>query len=339
MKRPRNTPKIAFFELEKWEEDYIKKNLKNFRLKFFRKDLTERNASKIRNFDGIGIFIYSQITQRLLNKLPKLKLISTMSTGYDHIDLAECEKREITVCNVPTYGENTVAEHTFALILALSRKIIESIARTRRGNFSLEGLRGFDLKGKTIGIVGCGNIGRHVARIAKGFGMDILLYDVHKDKKFARQVGAKYVKFDTLLKNSDIITLHAPLLPATRHMINLKNIKLIKKGAILVNTARGGLVDGSAIIKALDKGILSGAALDVLEEEELIKEEKQLLSRKFPMERQKNVLEEHILAAKDNVIITPHNAFNSHEALARILDTTVKNIKGFFNNRKTNVVK
>ncbi len=282
-------PKIAFFELEKWEEDYIKANLKNVQLKFFKNDLNERNVKKIKNFDAIAIFIYSQITKRILDQLPNLKLITTMSTGYDHIDLEECKKRGITVCNVPTYGENTVAEHTFALILTLSRKIIESVNRTRRGDFSLKGLRGFDLKGKTIGIVGCGNIGRHVARIAKGFKMKILVYDVCKDMKFAKQIGFKYVDLNILLKKSDIITLHVPLLPATKHMINKDNIKLIKKGAILINTARGGVVDTTALIKALDKGILSAAALDVLEEEELIKEEKQLLSKKFPMERQRKV--------------------------------------------------
>ena len=169
--------------------------------------------------------------------------------------------------------------------------------------------------------------------------MKILVFDVHKDMKFAKKMGFKYASFENLLKNSDIITLHAPLLPTTKHMINLDNIKLIKKGAILVNTARGQLVDGAAIIKALDKGILSAAALDVMEEEELIKEEKQLLAKQFPMERQKNILEEHILIAKDNVIITPHNAFNSNEALLRILDTTIDSIKGFLKNRNVNIVK
>lgn len=332
-------PKIAFFELEKWEEDYIKDNLKDIKLKFFKSDLNVRNAKKIRGFDAVGISIYSQINKKILDKLPKLKLITAMSTGFDHIDLKECRNKGIVVCNVPTYGENTVAEHTFALILALSRRIIDSVNRTRREDFSLEGLRGFDLKGKTIGIIGCGNIGKHVARIAKGFEMKILVYDVCKDMKLARKIGFKYSGFDNLLKNSDIISLHAPLLESTKHMINLDNIKLIKKGAILVNTSRGGLVDGAAIIKALNKGILSGAALDVLEEEELIKEEKQLLAKQFPMERQRNVLEEHILIAKDNVIITPHNAFNSNEALVRILDTTIANIKGFLNNKKVNVIK
>jgi len=332
-------PKIAFFELEEWEKDYIKANLKDVQLKFFKSDLNARNAKKIKDFEGVGVFIYSQINKKILDKLPKLKLITAMSTGYDHIDLKECRNKGIVVCNVPTYGENTVAEHTFALILALSRRIIDSVNRTRRGIFNLEGLRGFDLKGKTIGIVGCGNIGRHVARIAKGFEMKILVYDINRDMKLAKKIGFKYSGFENLLKNSDIVSLHAPLLPATRNMINLNNIKLIKKGAILVNTARGGLVDGAAIIKALNKGILSGAGLDVLEEEELIKEEKQLLSKQFPMERQQNVLEQHILIAKDNVIITPHNAFNSNEALVRILDTTIANIKGFLKNKKVNVVK
>ncbi|MBI3034501.1 hydroxyacid dehydrogenase, partial [Candidatus Woesearchaeota archaeon] len=253
--------------------------------------------------------------------------------------LDECKKRNITVCNVPFYGENTVAEHTFALILALSRKIIEGAERTRKGDFSLDGLRGFDLKGKTIGIVGMGSIGQHVARMAKGFEMNILAFDLRKDSKLAKSLGFRYVDFEYLLKNSSIITLHCPYSKATHHLINKSNIGKIKKGGILINTARGALIETEALVNALSRGIISSAGLDVLEEECAIKEEKQLLSKRFAQECDlRTVLENHILQRMENVVITPHNAFNSTEALLRILDTTIENIKAYSRKKPVNVV-
>lgn len=333
--------KIAFFEIEDWEIPIIKELLAGYTLKFFNEKLTPGNIQEIADFDVISVFIYSHVNEEILKHLPNLKLITTRSTGYDHIDLKACKKRKITVCNVPTYGENTVAEHTFALILAITRKIIESVERTKKGNFDLKGLRGFDLKGKTIGVIGgCGNIGRHVVRIAHGFEMKILVYDVNKDEKFAREMGFKFVEMDELLSESDIITLHVPLLDATKHMINLDNISKIKKGAVLINTARGGLVQTEALIKALDEDIIAYAGLDVLEEECAMKEERELLTSEFEKRCDlKKILEQHILVESDKVIITPHNAFNSEEALRRILETTIENIKSFHQGKAANTVK
>ncbi len=332
--------KIAFFETEDWEEEYLKRKIKFHELVFFRNKLSEEVIKLVCNADILSIFVYSKIDKSLLSRFKNLKAIVTRSTGFDHINLKECKKRNISVLNVPHYGENTVAEHTFALILALSRKIHKSYERTIRGNFSLEGLRGFDLKGKTIGVIGLGSIGKHVARIAKGFEMNILAYDVKKDKSFAEKFGIKYVKFDYLLKNSDIVTLHCPYNKETHHLINTKNIKLIKKGAYLINTARGGNVETKALVNTLANGNLGGAGLDVLEEESIIKEEIQLLSKNFPKNNLQNLLENHLLLTFDNVIITPHNAFNSEEALTRILDTTIENIKEVLENKKlANIVK
>jgi D-lactate dehydrogenase len=331
------TLKIAFFEVEGWEKEYIKKNFKDKNLYFLRtldKDLIKKKE----DFDVISIFIYSRINKKVLDKFPNLKFIATRSTGFDHIDIDECKKRNIKISNVPYYGENTVAEHTFALILALSRKIHKSYERTIRGDFSLEGLRGFDLRGLTLGVIGAGHIGQHVIRIAKGFEMNVLVFDINNNNKLAKKLGFKYMSLDKLLANSDIITLHAPLNKSTYHLINKKNINHIKKGAILINTARGGLVETGALVKALHKGILGGAGLDVLEEEKLIKEERQLLSRNFPKENLKNLLRNHLLLTYDNVIITPHNAFNSKEALIRILDTTINNIKAFIKHKPINLV-
>lgn len=331
--------KIAFFEIEDWEKDYLKKYLgKN--IYFSKEKLTERNVGKIKDCEILAVFIYSKITKKILDKLPKLKMIATMSTGFDHIDLEECKKRKIKVCNVPTYGENTVAEHTFALILSISRKIPESIEKTRRGDFRLSGLRGFDLKGRKIGIIGCGNIGKHVARIAKGFEMDILVFDVKKNPKLAKKVGFRYVSMDKLLKESDIITLHVPDNKFTHHMINDKALRKCKKGVILINTARGGLIDTKALLKALRNNTVKYAGLDVLEGECFIREEKELLHSDFMKVCDlKTVLRSNMLLNNPNVCITPHNAFNSKEALLRILDTTIENIKRFIKKKPVNVVK
>jgi D-lactate dehydrogenase len=331
--------KIVFFEIEDWEKDYIKKSLKGFEIKFFKEPLDEKNLSKVKNYDILSVFIYSAVDKKKLDKFTNVKLITTMSTGFDHINLEECKKKNIAVSNVPYYGENTVAEHTFALILALSRRLFGSIERTKRGSFDLKGLRGFDLKGKTIGIVGTGHIGSHVARIANGFEMDIIAYDIKKDKKLKKNYGVKYVPLDALLKKADIITLHAPLNEKTKHMLNKKNIKLMKPTALIINTARGGLIETNALANFLVKNKMAGAGIDVLEEECFIKEEMQLLSRRFAQTCDlKTLIENHILLKLDNVIITPHNAFNSKEALQRILDTTISNIKNFLKNKQQNVV-
>jgi len=332
--------KIAFFEIEDWEEDYLKEKLKKHELIFFSGTLNEENLNSVRDVDAISVFIYSKVDKKVLNNFEKLKFISTRSTGFDHIDIKEVKKKNILVLNVPNYGKNTVAEHTFALILSLSRKIPESYERTIRGNFSLDGLRGFDLKNRTIGIIGLGHIGSHVARIANGFEMKILSYGPHSNDKAIRKLGVKYVSLNNLLKNSDIVTLHCPYNKETHHLIDKKKISLMKEGAYLINTARGGLIDTHALIQALSKGKLGGAGLDVLEEESLIKEEIQLLSKNFPKENLMNLLENHLLLTFDNVIITPHNAFNSQEALKRILKTTVDNLNcAFGKNKCENIVK
>lgn len=334
---------IAFLGVEKWEQEYLREKLKPFKglfPVFFSKSLNDSVLKKIKNTDVLVVFVWSQIDGRVINQLPKLKFIATMSTGFDHIDLDVCEQRGIKVSNVPFYGDNTVAEHTFALILALSRKLPESIERTQRGDFTLQGLQGFDLKGKTIGIIGLGHIGEKVAEIAAGFNMKILASDPNKNLKLAKKLKIRYVGLDYLLGNSDIISLHAPHNKETHHLINKGNINKIKKGALLINTARGGLVDTDALILALDKKILAGAGLDVLEEECFIKEEKELLTKPFQKTCDlRTVLQGHLLAYDKRVLVTPHNAFNSREALLRILDTTAENIMGYLKKRPVNLVK
>lgn len=335
--------KLAFFEIESWEQEYLEERLATIidlkNVQFFDRPLLANDINQIKDIDILSTFIYSQINKNTITKLPNLKYIAAMSTGFDHIDLTAARKSKIKVSNVPFYGENTVAEHSFALILALSRKLIPSIEKTRHGDFNQKDLRGFDLKDKTIGIIGFGHIGQHVAQMAVGFQMNILAYDIHRDAKLAKKYHLQYVLLNELLKKSDVISLHAPYNNKTHHLINQKNIFQIKKDAVLVNTARGGLIETEALFDALKRNHLAGVGLDVLEEEFFIKEEKELLSSEFSKNHNlKTILENHLLLNDSRVIITPHNAFNSKEALTRILDTTIENISRFLAKRPINLV-
>jgi D-lactate dehydrogenase len=330
---------ILFFEVTPAERDYLKKSpLAKYSLKLYEEKIQDVDPSFLQKADILSMFIASELNREIIERTPHLKFVATRSTGYDHIDVETCKKRKILVANVPFYGENTVAEHTFALILALSRKVHEASLRTIRGNFSFEGLQGFDLQGKTLGIIGTGHIGLHAIRIAKGFGMKVIAYDVIKNTFMAETLGFEYVLFETLLAGSDIISLHAPENKHTHHMINKKNVHKIKHGAILINTARGGLVETEALTLALDQGILSGAGLDVLEGEGLIKEERQILTQQISIDRLKTLVQNHILLNRENVVITPHIAFNSKEAFLRILDTTTANILAFLDHKPENLI-
>jgi len=332
--------KIAFFEAKEWEKDYLTKRLSDFELVFFEDKLSQDNVALAKDVEVIAVFIDSQINKEIIEALPNLKMVAARSTGFDHIDLKTCQEKNILVCNVPHYGDNAVAEYTFALILDLSRKIHQSIQEVRDGGFSFEGLTGFDLKGKTLGVVGTGNIGQHVIRIAKGFEMNVLAYDVFENKENAEKLGFNYDSLENVFKNSDIISLHVPYNEHTHHLINAQNINLIKRGAYLINTSRGGVIETNALVKALANGTIGAAGLDVLEEENFVKEELHLLSKESLAHADlKVVLENHILMEQENVIITPHNAFNSREALEKILETTVENILGFIKNKIINTVK
>lgn len=336
--------KIVFFELDKFglgdKKEYIKKALSAHEVIFVEEPLTSQNASKAGDAEAVACFIYSQINDDLLSKLQNLKLLVTMSTGFEHIDAVACKKRNVIACNVPSYGEHTVAEHAIALLLALTKKIVPSVERTKKGDFSLDGLRGSDLHGKTMGIIGTGKIGKNTAKLSKAFGMRVIAFDRFPDNEFAKKEGISYVLFDDLLSDSDFISLHAPETPETKHMINSNNVRKIKPGCFLINTARGSLIETEALLIGLKEGILAGAGLDVLEEEYAIREEMELLHEQYHKKFDvKTLLEEHILLEQPNVIVTPHNAFNTNEALMRILDTTVDNINAFLAGVPRNVIK
>lgn len=333
--------KIVFFETQDNLKTIAEKNIlkKNNKLIFEQKTLNRITLKLASDADIISASIYSKINKAALDKMPRLKLIATRSTGFDHIDLEECKKRNITVCNVPKYGESTIAEHAFGLILALSKNIHKAYENSKKHDFSTGSLMGIDLKDKTIGIVGTGNIGAHIASIAKGFSMSILAYDLKQNKNLSRRFNVEYVdSVNEILKKSDIITLHLPLLESTRHLINMKNVNKIKKGALLINTSRGGLVDTDALIYGLNNNIIAGAGLDVLEGEELLKNEKKVIKDKLDIDNFKLLVRNHLLLRNENVIYTPHIAYYTKEAVQRIMQTTIDNINGFVKNKIINKI-
>ena len=332
--------KIGFFSIEPQEKEVLKGSFPNDKLFFCSQKLSSANLKEYKQLEVISSFVNSVLCKSILEKFPNLKLIATRSTGFDHIDLDYCQKKNITVCNVPSYGENTVAEHTFALILTLSRRILESVGCTRGGVFEFGGLRGFDLKGKTLGVIGGGKIGQNVIKIAGSFGMEIIVFDVVKNQKLAKDLGFSYVSLDKLFGSSDIITLHVPYNNHTHHLIDNKAVNKMKKGVYIINTSRGAVIDTKALVKGLESKKVAGAGLDVLEEEKKLKEESKLVCQSGLEPKDIEILlEDHVLLKMPNVVVTPHNAFNTKEALERILQTTIKNIKSFKKKKLINKVK
>ena len=329
--------KIAFFENEPWEIKTLKKAFAKDKLTFVKGKLSTSSAKKVKDTQAISTFVKSDLSSKVLEQLPNLKLICTRSTGCDHIDLEYCREKKIVVCNVPAYGKNTVAEQAFALILNISRRIMECRKRTLKCDFNHNALRGFDLEGKTLGVVGAGNIGQYAIKIGKGFGMKVIAFDVYKNPKLAKKLGFKYATLDNVLKNSDIVTLHVPYNKHTHHLINRSKLKLMKNGSVLINTSRGAVVDTIALKDALKSKHLLAAGLDVLEFEHDITPKANL--KKMPLEKRRVVKAGMDIMKMPNVLVTPHNAFNTSEAVQRILNTTIEHINGFKDGRVVNRVK
>ena len=329
--------KVAFFEASPSDQAYLRGLLAQEHDAVFSPEvLDDDNVALAADAEVLSVFIYSTVDEQVARRIPKLKCVATRSTGFDHVDLAFCDRAGIAVQNVPRYGENTVAEHTFSLILALSRNSHRLYTRMMMASeeISRTGLIGFDLNGKTLGVVGAGKIGLHVIRIAKGFGMKVIVHSRSQDDFLSDLLGFEYVELDELLAASDIISLHVPLTEHTRHLINKDNIEKIKPGAILINTARGGVVCNEALTLALDRKILAGAGLDAMEGEELVQHEIDPAST----ERFADLGAGLGLIYRDNVVFTPHIGYYSVEALQRILDTTVANIHAFAQGRILNPV-
>jgi D-lactate dehydrogenase len=287
--------------------------------------LSEETADAVKNAQAVCAFVNDKLDRPCLEELAKngVQLVALRSAGFNHVDVESAKRLGLTVTRVPAYSPHAVAEHAVALLLTLNRKTHRAFNRVRELNFSLSGLVGFDLFGKTTGIVGTGKIGRITGEILRGFGMRVLAYDRSPDREWAHQTGVEYIEsLPALLQNSDVVSLHTPLTPETRYTIRAETIALMKPGSILINVSRGALVDTKALIRALKSGHIGGVGLDVYEEEEGI----------FFEDLSGEVLHDDELARLltfPNVLITSHQAFLTREALSEIARTTVTNIAAF----------
>ncbi len=343
---PVQSRKICFVELETEGREFFEAALEAHEVEFAR-DL----GSVPEDCEVMSVFISERIEGIFFDRHPALKLICTRSTGCDHIDLDACRSRNVVVTNVGSYGENTVAEHAFALILALTRRLRDSENAVRTGHFSRDRLRGFDLRGRTMGVVGAGRVGLHVVRIAVGFGMKVVAYDAEPHSFFSELLDFRYVPFGELLREADVITLHVPLNETTRHMINRETLALCRPGVLIINTARGGLIETGAAVEALDSGHVAGLGLDVLEDERIFQEggATPLLGEKIA-ERVRNapnapaaretspqrvaefsrLVSHSQLLNRPDVILTPHVAFNSDEAVRCLRAVTLESMLDYF---------
>jgi D-lactate dehydrogenase len=326
----KNKINIAFFDAKPYDiESFNEINIKyDFKIKYFNFHLTSDNIVLVQDYDTIIVFVNDTIDADMIGKLEEfgIQLIALRSSGFNNIDLKAALNR-IKVVRVPSYSPNAIAEHTIALMLSLNRKIHRAYFRTRDSNFALNGLLGFDMYGKTAGIIGTGRIGKVLVRILSGFGMKVLVNDKFPDKKFASETGAKYVNIEEIYRLSDIISLNCPLTNETEYMIDAKALALMKKGVMLINTGRGKLIKTSDLIEGLKSGQIGSAGLDVYEEE----------SQYFFEDLSDRVLGDDVLArllSFNNVIITSHQGFFTREALHNIAETTLKNINDYYSGRK-----
>jgi D-lactate dehydrogenase len=332
---------IVMFETEEWERQACVRLESHHRVQCVAEPLDLRNAADFSDVEVASPFINSRLDASVLAHFPKLKLIATRSTGYDHIDLHYCAKHGVAVSNVPDYGDSTVAEHVFALLLAVARNLVEAVERTRRGRFTQTGLRGFELRDGVIGVVGTGRIGLRVIEIARGFGMKVIAYDVQQDEAAATRLNFSYASLDQLLSDADVVTLHVPATSGTHHMLSDREFSRMKPSAILINTARGNIVDVEAMVRALADRRLRAAGLDVLPQEPLIREEAAIFHQEAAVrdaEDFKALVANNVLLRFPNVIVTPHNAYNTDAALQRIIATTLANIEAFAQGKPQNVV-
>jgi D-lactate dehydrogenase len=332
--------KIAIFEAEEWERDACARLHGRHKVACTREPLTEATVPGFADCEVVSPFVHSALTAAVLSRIPGLRLVATRSTGFDHIDLDYCAAHGIAVSNVPDYGDATVAEHVFALLLAIGRNLIEAVERTRRGTFTQAGLRGFELRGRTLGVIGTGRIGRRVIEIAKGFGMEVLAFDMRPDERAAERLAFRYAAFTDVLSAAEIVTLHVPASAQTVNLMSDREFGLMRRGAVLINTARGNVVDTSALVRALVEGRIAAAGLDVLPHEPLIREEAQIFRADAPASQYdlKALVANHVLLRFPNVIVTPHNAYNTDGAVRRIIETTLENIEAFARGAPQNVV-
>lgn len=323
---------IIFYDIKQFERDFFEKELfDKYNLEFKEEELTpETQISYLEeNAEIISVFTSSRLTSEVLYRFKKLKLILTRSVGFSHIDMDYCNENHILVANTPHYGDYTVAEFSFGILLNLVRRICYGVNELKNGDMYPETF-GMELCDKTIGIIGTGSIGEKSVKIAKGFSMNVVCYDVLKNIKIEEKYNVKYVDLNTLCKLSDVIMLHAPLTPNSYHLIDRDMISLMKDNAIIVNTARGELVDTEALYDALLDNKIKGAALDVLEYEETISNKRP--GENINLKNLRTSLINNKLLNLHNVIVTPHIAYDTQEAVNRILEMTISNLNDYRQN-------
>ena len=318
--------KIAMFDTHAYEREVFEETNATFRhvITYLEPRLTRETAALAKGHQAVCSFVNDRVDASALEVLRNsgLRLVALRSAGYNHVDLIAANRLGVRVVRVPEYSPHAVAEHAVALVLALNRKIHRAYARVREWNFSLDGLVGFDLHGKTVGIVGTGRIGQVAARIFRGFGCRVIAHDVKVQDSLAAEAGVQYTSLPELYGTSDIVSLHVPLTPSTHHMIDASTLGAMKRGVVLINTGRGALIDSRALIDVLKSGHLGAAGLDVYEEEEGI----------FFQDLSSRVLQDDVLARLltfPNVLITSHQAFLTRKALASIARTTLENVALF----------
>lgn len=322
--------RIAFFDTKPYDRRYFQNHNQDFKfdITYLQDHLNETTVRLTRDFDAVCAFVGDDLNKKVIDALYEhgIKLIALRSAGFNNVDLDAAYGR-IHVVRVPAYSPEAVAEHAVTLMLTLNRKTHRAYYRVRDSNFSINGLIGFDMAGKTVGIVGTGKIGKAAIRILNGFGMRVLAYDVYPDKEFAKKCNCTYVDLETIYKESDIISLHCPLTPQNVHIINQDTLSKMKNSVMIINTGRGKLIKTKDLIGALKSGTIGSAGLDVYEEE----------SEYFFEDRSEEAINDDILARLltfPNVLITSHQGFFTHEALTNITHTTLENIRLYFNEGK-----
>ena len=317
--------KIAFFGAKPYDiASFDKVNEKyNYDIRYYKGHLNPNNVVLTQDMDAVCIFVNDTADAAVIDAMVDngVKLLALRCAGFNNVDL-KAAKGKLPVVRVPAYSPYAVAEYSLALMLSLNRKIHRAYWRTRDGNFSLNGLMGFDMHGKTIGIIGTGKIARILIRLLKGFGMRILAYDLYPDMKFAGEEGISYVSLDELYRESDIISLHCPLTDQTKYMIDKDSIDKMKEGVMIINTGRGQLINTNDLIEGLKEKKIAAAGLDVYEEE----------GEYFYEDKSDKIIDDDVLArllSFNNVIVTSHQAFFTKEALHNIAETTLQNIEDF----------
>lgn len=318
--------KIAFFDAKPYDEQSFDALNKKFKINYFKEKLTKETVGLAKGHDAVCVFVNDTIDSFVIDKLVELdiKLIALRSAGFNHVDLKTASNK-IPIVRVPAYSPHAVAEHAMALLLTLNRKIHKAYARTKEFNFSLNGLTGFDFYNKTIGIMGTGRIGQIFIKIANGFGMKVIAYDLYPNPN----LNVEYVELDELLSRSDMISVHLPLTEQTKYLINDETINKMKRRVYIVNTSRGGVIDTKALIRGLKTGIIKGAGLDVYEEE----------SDLFFEDMSDTIIQDDVLSIlvnMPNVILTSHQAFLTEEALENIAQITLSNLEAFFKDGAVN---